>query len=121
MTKIKVNATNGGAVAIKKIELELVKVIENPMAELESLDEREKGIVDVVKKSVKNLLDIPQMRMFNEKEEGRMVGAHILMPVIVRGGIFPIELVEIANELNATVAVCHDDITEQMGITISWG
>ena len=121
MTKIKVNATKGGAVANKKIELEIVKVIENPMAELETLDEREKGIVDVVKKSVKNLLDIPQMRMFNEKEEGRMVGAHILMPVVVNGGIFPIELVEIANELNATVAVCHDDITEQMGIIISWG
>ena len=47
-----VNATKGGAVANKKIELEIVKVIENPMAELESLDEREKGIVDVVKKSV---------------------------------------------------------------------
>ena len=56
-----VNATKGGAVANKKIELEIVKVIENPMAELESLDEREKGIVDVVKKSVKNLLDISQM------------------------------------------------------------
>ena len=116
-----VNATKGGAVANKKIELEIVKVIENPMAELESLDEREKGIVDVVKKSVKNLLDISQMRMFNEKEEGRMVGAHILMPVVVKGGIFPIELVEIGNGLNATVAVCHDDITEQMGIIISWG
>ena len=114
-----VNATKGGAVANKKSELEIVKVIENPMAELESLDEREKDIVDVVKKSVKNLLEISQMRMFNEKEEGRMVGAHILMPVVVRG--VPIELVEIANELNATVAVCHDDITEQMGITISWG
>ena len=50
-----------------------------------------------------------------------MVGAHILMPVVVRGGIFPIEFVEIANELNATVAVCLDEITEQMGITISWG
>ena len=116
-----VNATKGGAVANKKIELEIVKVIENPMAELESLDEREKGIVDVVKKSVKNLLDISQMRMFNEKEEGRMVGAHIFMPVVVKGGIFPIELVEIGNGLNATVAVCHDDITEQMGIIISWG
>ena len=31
----------GGAVANKKIELEIVKVIENPMAELETLDERE--------------------------------------------------------------------------------
>ena len=62
MTKIKVNANKGGAVANKKIELEIVK-----------------------------------------------------------GGIFPIELVEIANELKATVAVCHDDITEQMGIIISWG
>ena len=116
-----VNATKGGALANKKIELEIVKVIENQMAELETLDEREKGIVDAVKMSVENLLDIPQMRMFNEKEEGRMVGAHILMPVIVKGGIFPIELVEIANELKATVAVCHDDITEQMGIIISWG
>ena len=48
MTKIKVNATKGGAVANKKIELEIVKVIDNPMAELASLDEREKGIVDVV-------------------------------------------------------------------------
>ena len=36
-----VNATNGGAVANKKIELEIVKVIENPMDELETLDERE--------------------------------------------------------------------------------
>ena len=62
MTKIKVNANKGGAVANKKIELEIVK-----------------------------------------------------------GGIFPIELVEIGNGLNATVAVCHDDITEQMGIIISWG
>ena len=121
MTKIKVNATKGGAVANKKIELEIVKVIENPMAELESLDEREKDIVDVVKKSVKSLLDISQMRMFNEKEEGRMVGAHILMPVVVRGGIFPYELEEISNRLKATVAVCHDNITEQMGIIISWG
>ena len=121
MTKIKVKATKGGAVENKKIELEIVKVIENPMTECETLDEREKSIVDVVKKSVKNLLDISQMRMFNEKEEGRMVGAHILMPVVVKGGIFPIELVEIANELKATVAGCHDDITEQMGIIISWG
>ena len=116
-----VNATKGGAVANKKIELEIVKVIENPMAESETLDEREKDIVDVVKKSVKSLLDISQMRMFNEKEEGRMVGAHILVPVIVKGGIFPIELVKIGNELNATVAVCHDDITEQMAVIISWG
>ena len=84
MTQIKVNATKGAAVANKKIELEIVKVIENPMAELETLDEREKDIIDVVKKSVKNLLDISQMRMFNEKEEGRMVGAHILMPVVVK-------------------------------------
>ena len=45
MTKFKVNATKGGAVANKKIELEIVKVIENPMAELESLDEREMGII----------------------------------------------------------------------------
>ena len=45
MTKIKVNATKGGAVANKKIELEIVKVIENPMAECESLDEREMGII----------------------------------------------------------------------------
>ena len=117
----KVNATKGGAVGNKKIELEIVKVIENPMAESETLDEREKDIVDVVKKSVKSLLDISQMRMFNEKEEGRMLGAHILRPVAVKGGIFPIELVEIGNGLNATVAVCHDDITEQMGIIISWG
>ena len=121
MTKIKVNATKGGAVANKKIELEIVKVIENPKAELETLDEREQSIIRVVKNSINSLMDIPQMRMFNEKEEGRMVGAHILMPVVVKGGIFPIELVEIANELNATVAVCHDDITEQMGIIISWG
>ena len=28
----KVNATKGGAVASKKIEFEIVKVIENPMA-----------------------------------------------------------------------------------------
>ena len=40
-----VNATKGGAVASKKIELEIVKVIENPMAECETLDEREKGII----------------------------------------------------------------------------
>ena len=40
-----VNATKGGAVANKKIELEIVKVIENPMAECETLDEREKGII----------------------------------------------------------------------------
>ena len=41
----KVNATKGGAVASKKIELEIVKVIENPMAESETLDEREMGII----------------------------------------------------------------------------
>ena len=41
----KVNATKGGAVGNKKIELEIVKVIENPMAESETLDEREKGII----------------------------------------------------------------------------
>ena len=31
----------GGAVVNKQTELEIVKVIENPMAELETLDERE--------------------------------------------------------------------------------
>ena len=41
-----VNATKGGAVANKKIELEIVKVIENPMTECETLDEREKSIGD---------------------------------------------------------------------------
>ena len=49
------------------------------------------------------------------------MGAHILLPIVVKGGIFPIELVKIGNELNATVAVCHDDITEQMAVIISWG
>ena len=116
------NATKkGGKVENKKTELEIVKVIENPMAELETLDEREQSIIRVVKNSINSLMDIPQMRMFNEKENGRMVGAHILVPVIVKGGIFPIELVKIGNELNATVAVCHDDITEQMAVIISWG
>ena len=116
------NATKkGGKVENKKTELEIVKVIENPMAELETLDEREQSIIGVVKNSINSLMDIPQMRMFNEKEKGRMVGAHILVPVIVKGGIFPIELVKIGNELNATVAVCHDDITEQMAVIISWG
>ena len=121
MTKIKVNATKGGEVANKKTKLEIVKVIENPMAEYETLDEKEQGIVDAVKKSVRSLKDILQMKLINEKEKGRMVGAHILVPVIVKGGIFPIELVKIGNELNATVAVCHDDITEQMAVIISWG
>ena len=122
MKKKVLNATeNGGAVVNKKTKLEIVKVIENPMAELETLDEREQSIIGVVKNSINSLMDIPQMRMFNEKEKGRMVGAHILVPVIVKGGIFPIELVKIGNELNATVAVCHDDITEQMAVIISWG
>ena len=116
------NATKkGGKVENKKTELEIVKVIENPMVKLETLDEREQSIIGVVKNSINSLMDIPQMRMFNEKENGRMVGAHILVPVIVKGGIFPIELVKIGNELNATVAVCHDDITEQMAVIISWG
>ena len=116
------NATkNGGAVVNKKTELEIVKVIDNPMVKLETLDEREQSIIGVVKNSINSLMDIPQMRMFNEKENGRMVGAHILVPVIVKGGIFPIELVKIGNELNATVAVCHDDVTEQMAVIISWG
>ena len=114
------NATTGGTVENKKTELEIVKVIENPMAELETLDEHEQSIIGVVKNSLNNLLDIPQMRMFNQKENGRMVGAHILMPVIVKGGIFPIELVKIGNGLNAIVAVCHDDITGQMAVIISW-
>lgn len=122
MKKKVLNATeNGGAVVNKKTELEIVKVIENPMAELETLDEREQSIIGVVKNSINSLMDIPQIRMFNEKENGRMVGAHILVPVIVKGGILPIELVKIGNELNATVAVCHDDITEQMAVIISWG
>ena len=122
MKKKVLNATkNGGKVENKAIELEIVKVIENPMAELETLDEREQSIIRVVKNSINSLMDIPQIRMFNEKEKGRMVGAHILVPVIVKGGIFPIELVKIGNELNATVAVCHDDITEQMAVIISWG
>ena len=122
MKKKVLNATeNGGAVVNKKTELEIVKVIENPMAELETLDEREQSIIGVVKNSINSLIDIPQLRMFNEKEKGRMVGAHVLVPVIVKGGIFPIELVKIGNELNATVAVRHDDITEQMAVIISWG
>ena len=122
MKKKVLNATeNGGAVVNKKTELEIVKVIENPMAELETLDEREQSIIRVVKNSINSLMDIPQMRMFNEKENGRMMGAHILLPIVVKGGIFPIELVKIGNELNATVAVCHDDITEQMAVIISWG
>lgn len=122
MKKKVLNATeNGGAVVNKKTELEIVKVIENPMAELETLDEREQSIIKVVKNSINSLMDIPQMRMFNEKENGRMMGAHILLPIVVKGGIFPIELVKIGNELNATVAVCHDDVTEQMAVIISWG
>ena len=122
MKKKVLNATeNGGAVVNKKTELEIVKVIDNPMVKLETLDEREQSIIRVVKNSINSLMDIPQMRMFNEKEKGRMVGAHILVPVIVKGGIFPIELVKIGNELNATVAVCHDDVTEQMAVIISWG
>ena len=122
MKKKVLNATeNGGAVVNKKTELEIVKVIENPMAELETLDEREQSIIRVVKNSINSLMDIPQMRMFNEKENGRMMGAHILLPIVVKGGIFPIELVKIGNELNATVAVCHDDVTEQMAVIISWG
>lgn len=121
MKKKVLNATeNGGAVVNKKTKLEIVKVIENPMAELETLDEREQSIIRVMKNSINSLMDIPQMRMFNEKEKGRMVGAHVLMPVIVKGGIFPIELVKIGNGLNATVAVCHDDVTEQMAVIISW-
>ena len=122
MKKKVLNATeNGGAVVNKKTKLEIVKVIENPMAELETLDEREQSIIRVVKNSINSLMDIPQMRMFNEKENGRMMGAHILLPIVVKGGIFPIELVKIGNELNATVAVCHDDVTEQMAVIISWG
>ena len=122
MKKKVLNATkNGGKVENKAIELEIVKVIENPMAELETLDEREQSIIRVMKNSINSLMDIPQMRMFNEKENGRMMGAHILLPIVVKGGIFPIELVKIGNELNATVAVCHDDITEQMAVIISWG
>ena len=122
MKKKVLNATeNGGAVVNKKTELEIVKVIENPMAEVETLDEREQSIIRVVKNSINSLMDIPQMRMFNEKENGRMMGAHILLPIVVKGGIFPIELVKIGNELNATVAVCHDDVTEQMAVIISWG
>ena len=39
--QIKKTTKNGGAVVNKKTELEIVKVIENPMAELETLDERE--------------------------------------------------------------------------------
>ena len=121
ITKGKKTTKNGGAVVNKKTELEIVKVIENPMAELETLDEREQSIIRVVKNSINSLMDIPQMRMFNEKENGRMMGAHILLPIVVKGGILPIELVKIGNELNATVAVCHDDITEQMAVIISWG
>lgn len=120
--QIKKATKKGGKVENKAIEVEVVKVIDNPMAEYETLDEKEQGIVDAVKKSVRSLKDILQMRLFNEKDgKGRMVGAHILMPVIVKGGIFPVELVEIANELNATVAVCHDDVTEELAIIISWG
>ena len=122
MKRIKTNATKkGGKVENRAIELEVVKTIDNPMAEYETLDEKEQGIVDAVKKSVRSLKDILQMKLINEKEKGRMVGAHILVPVIVKGGIFPIELVKIGNELNATVAICHDDITEQMAVIISWG
>ena len=116
------NATkNAGAVVNKKTELEIVKVIDNPMVKLETLDEREQSIIGVVKNSINSLMDIPQMRMFNEKENGRMMGAHILLPIVVKGGIFPIELVKIGNELNATVAVCHDDVTEQLAVIVSWG
>ena len=121
ITKGKKTTKNGGAVVNKKTESKIDKVIENPMAELETLDEREQSIIRVVKNSINSLMDIPQMRMFNEKENGRMMGAHILLPIVVKGGIFPIELVKIGNELNATVAVCHDDVTEQMAVIISWG
>ena len=119
--QIKKTTKKGGKVENRAIELEVVKTIDNPMDEYETLDEKEQGIVDAVKKSVRSLKDILQMKLINEKEKGRMVGAHVLMPVIVKGGIFPIELVKIGNGLNATVAVCHDDVTEQMAVIISWG
>ena len=121
ITKGKKTTKNGGAVVNKKTELEIVKVIENPMAELETLDEREQSIIRVVKNSINSLMDIPQMRMFNEKEKGRMVGAHIIMPIIVHAGVSTQELANLSLELNATVAVSHDDVSKQLAIIISWG
>ena len=45
MKRIKTNATKkGGKVENRAIELEVVKTIDNPMDEYETLDEKEQGI-----------------------------------------------------------------------------
>ena len=119
--QIKKTTKKGGKVENKAIELEVVKTIDNPMAEYETLDEKEQGIVDAVKKSVRSLKDILQMKLINEKEKGRMVGAHIIMPIIVHAGVSTQELANLSLELNATVAVSHDDVSKQLAIIISWG
>ena len=112
---------NGGKVENKEIEIEVGKTMDNQMAEYETLDEKEQGIVDAVKKSVRSLKDILQMKLINEKEKGRMVGAHIIMPIIVHAGVSTQELANLSLELNATVAVSHDDVSKQLAIIISWG
>lgn len=122
MTKQKKNATmkKGGKVKNQETEVEIVKLVNNPMDEYASLNEYEKHIVDAVKKNVSGLHDILQMRMFNEKKNGKMVGAHMLIPVVVNGAAFAHELMQLSVELKGIVAVCHDDITDQMAIIISW-
>ena len=64
----------GGKVKNQETEVEIVKLVNNPMDEYASLNEYEKHIVDAVKKNVSGLHDILQMRMFNEKKNGKMVG-----------------------------------------------
>ena len=120
---MKKNATmkKGGKVKNQEMEVEIVKLVNNPMDEYETLDEKEQGIVDAVKKSVRSLKDILQMKLINEKEKGRMVGAHIIMPIIVHAGVSTQELANLSLELNATVAVSHDDVSKQLAIIISWG
>ena len=122
MAKMKKNATmkKGGKVKNQEMEVEIVKLVNNPMDEYASLNEYEKHIVDTVKKNVSGLHDILQMRMFNEKKNGKMVGAHMLIPVVVNGAAFAHELMQLSVELKGIVAVCHDDITDQMAIIISW-
>ena len=67
MKRIKTNATKkGGKVENRAIELEVVKTIDNPMDEYETLDEKEQGIVDAVKKSVRSLKDILQMKLIQK-------------------------------------------------------
>lgn len=40
---------------------------------------------------------------------------------LVNGAAFAHELMQLSVELKGIVAVCHDDITDQMAIIISWG